>query len=129
MLSRNQLFKESSQSTFELVQESQGKDFIFIRNDLGRLAILTREGEVLFEKDYLATTDRTVQYYNFGADRKLFVVKNNSTVYLYNQNGKLLNAKSLTSDFPVSIVYFSNDNICQIYLAHSNTIEIKRINF
>ena len=129
MLSRNQLFKESSQSTFELVQESQGKDFIFIRNDLGRLAILTREGEVLFEKDYLATTDRTVQYYNFGADRKLFVVKNNSTVYLYNQNGKLLNTKSLTSDFPVSIVYFSNDNICQIYLAHSNTIEIKRINF
>lgn len=129
MLSRNQLFKESAQSSFELVSESQGKDFVFVRNDLGRLAILTKDGEVMFEKDYLATTDRTVQYYNFGADRKLFVVKNNSTVYLYNQHGKLLNAKPLTSDFAVSIVYFSNDNVCQIYLAHSNTIEIKQINF
>lgn len=129
MLSRNQLFKESAQSNFELIPESQGKDFVFVRNDLGRLAVLDKEGGVLFEKDYVTPKERIVQYYNFGADRKLFVVKNGSTVYLYDQYGKLLNAKPLSSDFPVSVVYFSNDNVCQIYLAHSNTIEIKQINF
>lgn len=129
LLSRNQLYKDSEQSKFELVTESQGKDYVFVRNDLGRLAILTQTGDVLFEKDYTLTTDRTVQYYNFGADRQLYVVKNDSTVYLYDQYGKLINTKPLTSDFPVSIVYFSNENVCQIYLAHSNTIEIKRINF
>lgn len=129
MLSRNQLFKESQQSKFELVPEGQGKDFVFVRNDLNRLAVMSQTGDVLFEKDYTLSTNRHIQYYNFGADRQLFVVKNDSTIYLYNQYGKLLNTTPLTSEFPVSIVYFSNENICQIYLAHSNTIEIKRINF
>ena len=129
MLSRNQLFKESSQSNFQLVAAKQGGDYVFIRNDINRLAVLSSQGDVLFEKDYMASIDRKVQYYNFGADRKLFVVKNDTSIYLYNQFGKLLNNIPLISDFPISVVYLSNDNLCQIYLSHNNTIEIKQINF
>ncbi len=127
MLSRNQLFKESDQSKFEILIEKQRKDYVFVRNDLNRLSLLTADGNVLFEKDFIASTTRTVQYYNFGADRQLFVIKNDSTIYLYNKYGKLLTNISLASDYPISLVYFSNENACQLYLTHENTVEIKKI--
>ncbi len=129
MLSRNQLFKDSDQSKFELVEESQGKDYVFVRSDLNRLAILSANGEMLFEKDFSEISARHVQYYNFGSDRKLFVIKSNENIYLYNQTGQLLNLLPLISDFPISIVYFGNENACHLYLAHENTIELKKIYF
>lgn len=127
MLSRNQLFKESSQSKFEMLIESQSKDYVFIRNDLSRMSVLSSDGNVLFEKDFPRTSSRTIQYYNFGSDRQLFIVKNDNTVYLYDQTGKLLTNTSLNAEFPVSLVYFSNENICQLYLTHENSVEIKKI--
>jgi hypothetical protein len=127
MHSRHQLVKESSQSTFELLRENQGKDYVFIRNDLNRLSVLSSEGGVLFEKDFSTSEDRSVQYYNFGSDRQLFVVRNNTSVYLYNQRGKLLTNIPLTSEFKVSVVYYGNENVCHLYLSRDNTIEIKKI--
>lgn len=127
MLSRNQLFKESSQSKFELIIEKQGDDYVFVRNDLSRLAVLSKEGDVMFEKDFPSNSIRTVQYYNFGADREVYIIKTESSIYLYNQKGKLLNNTPLISDFDISLVYFSSENICQIYLAHENTVEVKKI--
>ncbi|MCF6360695.1 MAG: hypothetical protein L3J29_08025 [Cyclobacteriaceae bacterium] len=129
MLSRNQLFKESDQSKFELIEESQGKDYVYVRNDLNRLAIVSVDGDVLFEKDFPGISERQVQYYNFGSDRKLFVVKSNENIYLYNQTGELLNLLPLISEFPISIVYIGNENACHLYLAHENTIELKKIYF
>ncbi len=129
MLSRNQLFKETDQSKFRLVVEEQGKDYVFVRHDLNRLAVIASNGEVLFEKDFPTAKKWDVQYYNFGADRKLFVIKSNNSVYLYTQQGELLNHAPLASEFPVSIVYFSNENACHLYLSHENTIELKKFYF
>jgi hypothetical protein len=127
MLSRNQLFKESDQSKFGLLIEKQGKDYVFVRNDLNRLSILSSDGELLFQKDFSTNSARTVQYYNFGSDRQLYVVKNDSSIYLYDKQGKLLTNIPLISDYPISLVYFGNENACQLYLTHENTIEIKKI--
>jgi len=41
----------------------------------------------------------------------------------------LLNHDPLTSEFPISIVYFSNENACHLYLSHENTIELKKLYF
>ena len=127
MLSRNQLFKESSQSKFEMLIESQGKDYVFVRNDLNRLSVLSAKGDILFEKDFPTSANRSVQYYNLGSDRQIYVVKNDSSIYLYNRDGKLLNNNPLISEYKISLVYFSNENICQLYLSHENTVEIKKI--
>ncbi len=127
MLSRNQLYKESDQSRFSLVKEIQGKGFVFTRNDLNRLAILSPNGDVLFEKDFIEGGNRAVQYCNFGADKELYVVRNNKEIYLYDKTGKQLNNDTLTSDYSISLVYFGSTNICQIYLTNNNTLEIKRI--
>lgn len=127
MLSRNQLFKQSDQSKFELLIESQGKDYVFVREDLNRVGVLSTSGEVLFEKDFPASSNRSVQYYNLGSDRQLFVVKNGTSIYLYNKEGKLLNSNPLISDYKISLIYFSDKNICQLYLTHEHTVEIKKI--
>ena len=127
MLSRNQLFKESSQSKFSIVIEKQGGDYVFVRNDVNRLAVLSSDGEVMFEKDFPSSVSRTVQYYNFGADRELYIIKTESSIYLYSKKGKLLNNIPLISDFDISLVYFSSENMCQIYLTHENTVEVKKI--
>ncbi len=127
--SRNQLFKENDQSKFKLVKAKQGDNYVFIRNDLHRLAILSANGDLLFEKDFPNTEDRQVQYYNFGADKELFVVKSGSGIYMYSRTGHLINNEILISEFPAPVTYVHKENACYIYLSNENTIEIKKIYF
>ena len=46
---RSQLYRPASDTRFWLVTESQAKSFVIARQDLNRLAILNRNGELLFE--------------------------------------------------------------------------------
>ena len=127
MLSRNQLFKESDESNFILLKDQHEKDYVFVRKDVNRVAIMSAKGEVLFEKDFIDTGLKKVQFYNLGADRQIFAIKSGADVFLYNRQGKLLNNEPLSSEYAISLVYFGAQNMCYLYLVNSNTIEIKKI--
>jgi hypothetical protein len=125
--SRNQLDKPTSSSHFAVVRERSGQDYIIVRHDLNRLAILDKEGVVKFEKDYLTAGQKKVQYYNFGPDKELYIVIDQSDhlLYLYDGQGNLRNYPDMKSDFPVSVVYRRSKGNCYLYFAQGYTLEIK----
>lgn len=124
---RNQLNKPSSSSQFELIQEHSGRDYVLVRHDLSRLAILDKNGNVKFEKDYNTAVKKNVQYYNFGPDKELYIVidPTDNNLYLYDGQGSLLNYPDIKSGFPVSVVFKNSSGLCYIYFAHEYSLEIK----
>src|SRR5690606_12637306 len=44
ILNREQLYKPSANTTFKLIESSEGKSFVILRQDLRRVAVLNRSG-------------------------------------------------------------------------------------
>ena len=126
-LAKNQLSKPNSSASFKLVIERTGRDYVFARKDVNRLALLNKQGALMFEKDYGNTESKEIQYYNFGPDRELYIVidRFSNTLYLYNRAGDLINSPETQADFPVSVVYRRSTGKCYIYFAHDHSMMIK----
>ena len=125
---RVQLYKPASDTRFWLVKDGLRKTFVIARQDLNRLAILDREGEVLFEKDYLSSEPFGVQYYNFGAGQDMIIVSNavEGKVLIYDDTGTLI-VPELASDFPVSIVHYESRSQYHVYTASADSLYIHSI--
>ncbi len=128
---RNQLYQPTGSSVFTLVIDPVQQDYIIARQDLNRLAILNKDGEVIFEKDYQSYLPKEVKYYSFAVDKQLYVVRNSETgqVYLYNKYGDLINADDLQSDFPVSVIFRKSQAKCYIFTVTNQTIAVKSFAF
>lgn len=128
---RTQLHQPSESSAFSLIIDKVKNDWIIARQDLNRLAVLNKEGNVKFEKDYESASIKEVQYYQFGVDKRLYVVRdsNSGRVYLYNTQGDIVNAGVIYSDYPLSVVYRKKQAKCYIYTARGQTVEVKSFSF
>lgn len=128
---RNQLDQPSNSSTFTLIKDAVNNDFVIARQDLNRLALLSRKGEVIFEKDYQTNGQKDVQYYSLGADKQLYIVRDVDArkIYLYNKSGTLINSDNLLSDYPVSIVYRKSQSMCYIYTSIAHSVEVNYFSF
>jgi hypothetical protein len=116
---------------FSLIIDPVQNDYIITRQDITRLSVMKRDGSVIFEKDYQSGAKKEVQYYSFGIDKQLYIVRDltSGTSYLYNKNGTLINADNVYSDFAVSVVYRKSQSKCYIYTAVNQTIEVKTFAF
>jgi hypothetical protein len=125
---RKQLYRPASDTRFTLVKESLGKSYLITRQDLNRLAILDKEGEMLFEKDFFADDPFKVQYYNFGAGQDMIVVSNAEPgkVLIYDDQGSLI-VPQLDSDYPVSIVHYESRSLYHVYTATADSLFIHSI--
>ena len=131
LYAQKQLYQPSSSSIFSLIVDADLKDYIITRQDINRLAVMAKDGQVIFEKDYQSGTPKKVQYYSFGVDKQLFVVRDMASgmLYLYDKNGNLINADDVYSDFPVSVVYKKTQSKCYIYTVVGQTMEINDFAF
>jgi len=131
MYAKDQFYQPSGTTTFDLLPRYDGQDYVIVRRDLNRLGVLDDQGNELFEKDYMGGGFRDVQYYSFGPEKDMFVVRSTTSgeVQLYEADGTLINADPLTSDFPLSVIYHEALQKVSIYLAHSHTFEIKSFTF
>ena len=128
---RNQLYQPTVASVFSLIIDPVQHDYVIVRQDLNRLAVLARDGEVVFEKDYQADLPKEVKYYSFAVDKQLYVVRNTATgqLYLYNKDGNLINADDLYSDYPVSVIFRKSQAKCYIFTVQNQTIAVKSFAF
>jgi hypothetical protein len=131
LYARTQLDIITGSSRFLLVNDPAQNDFIIARQDLNRLAILSKNGEVIFEKDYQSNSIKDVQYYSLGVDKQLLIVRDTELgkVYFYNKNGTLINSDDVYSDYPVSVVYRKSQSKCYIYTAKNQSIEVSYFSF
>ncbi len=126
ILRKNQLYKPSAATSFKLIPASSGKSFLILRQDLRRIAILNKNGEVLFEKDYLSSEEMDAQYYSFGTERNFVAITDNSQdfTYLYDISGNLINDQPLQSDTQIEMRYSESDSKFYVYRVYESEFSL-----
>jgi len=122
VLVRDQLYKPSKETQFQLVPEATGSTFVIARKELSRLSLLDREAQLLFEKDYLSMSSPMVQYYRFDSQTEVVVVVDapQGMTYMYDQTGKLANYQPLDSHQQVGMLFSSAQGQFTVYHVYNN---------
>lgn len=126
IVSREQLYKPSKNTTFRVILSERKNTFIVARQELGRLSLLDRKGAVILEKDYITSDELAVQYYNYGAGKEIFAVTDRvqEFTYLYNKNGGLINGRPLESSFEVYLHFNESANSFQTHTVYDTKYAI-----
>lgn len=121
-VSTQQLYKPTKDTRFTLVGDALGNTYIIIRQDFNRLSMLDRNGELIFEKDYITSKDLSAQYYYFGVDNEIFVVTDHQQefTYIYDQKGELINFQPLESNFEIGLIYSDASKKYRVYNCYQN---------
>lgn len=131
VLRREKLPRPSKRAMFELVQDEHngGKNFIFVRQEQGKVAVFDQEQELVFEKRFVTSAPKIVQYFNFGGDNIIYAVTETGPqkTYLYNATGKLIGGNALDSSQPVTIYHNEAENTYSLYKVYRN--ELQKVNF
>lgn len=114
---REQLYRPSSQSKFRLIPEASGKDFVLMRQDDNQIAILDKNGNQLFQKDYLSGSLAVGQFYDFGSGRQLYILHDPSQAfsYLYNEKGDLIHLRPVETEHEVGVLFYEAEGSYKIY--------------
>ena len=91
---------------FQLIPDALDRTFVIARQELNRLSILDRRGELIFEKDYLTTRKMTIQFYSFGSDNQFYAVTDpdQQFTYIYDHEGNLTNFQPVESGFKIGLL-------------------------
>jgi len=119
---RQQLLKPTSDTYFELCMDPLERHYVIKRQNANRLGILNRQGEVLFEKDYLSTANLIVQYYLLNNSHSVYAVTDpvQQFTYFYRQDGNLINLSPIESTTEIAMLYYENQRQHQIYSVYDN---------
>ncbi len=129
VLNREELFKPTANTEFSIVNSISGRSFIILRKSENQYDILDRNGNILFQKDYL-DDDFFIQYYDLSPSRQYVVIGNprDQFVYIYDIKGNLITSRPLLGNNPISMIYSGNTDEHQIYLAHQNELKLIQLN-
>ncbi|WP_439881594.1 hypothetical protein ACSX1A_00255 [Pontibacter sp. MBLB2868] len=130
VLKREQLLRPSKSAFFDLVQEgSNGRSYVIVRQDQGKVALFDQDLNQIFEKRYVTSAPKIVQYFHFGGDNKIFAVTETGPqkTFLYNAKGKLIGNTTFENNQPVTIYYNEIANNYSLYKVFRN--ELKKVTF
>ena len=102
--SRRQLLRPEPGSTFKTLFDRNSLDWILVRSAFSKTAILTKEGEELFEiKDIQPKP--VIQYHFFGVDNRFITIGSGNYTTIFDMSGKRLGDKPIPSEMPVQLTY------------------------
>ncbi|MCE7069964.1 hypothetical protein LZG74_06600 [Dyadobacter sp. CY327] len=102
--SRKQLLRPEPGSKFKTLFDRNSLDWILIRSLNSKTAIITKDGNDLFEiKDILPNS--IIQYHFFGVDNRFITIKSGSYTTVFDMTGKRLGDKAIPSEMPVQLTY------------------------
>jgi hypothetical protein len=102
--SRIQLLRPEPGSRFKTLFDRNSQDWIVVRSAFSKTAILTKEGQELFEiKDILPNS--VIQYHFFGVDNRFISIRSGNYTTLFDMSGKRLGDKAIPSEMPVQLTY------------------------
>ncbi|MEJ8756093.1 hypothetical protein WG947_03735 [Pontibacter sp. H259] len=130
VLRRDKLPRPSKRAMFELVQEENGnRHFVFVRQEQGKVAIFNQDQKLLFEKRFVTSAPKIVQYFNFGGDNIIYAITETGPqkTYLYNATGTLIGEKPLDNNQPVTIFHNEAENTYSLYKVFRK--ELQKVNF
>ncbi len=126
VLKREQLVKPTKESSFRLVADALGKNFVIIRQEYNKISILDRNGEMIMGKELITSGNLIAQYYNFSSSNQIFIVTDldQEFSYVYDSKGELITFEPLESSFPVGLLYISRDNEYFLYKCYHNSFSV-----
>mgnify|MGYP002078535534 CR=1 FL=1 len=126
VISRDQLYKPMRDSRYWMVMERQGKSFIIVRQEGGRIALLDAAGNELFQKDYISSSTLEIQYFDFGSGRKIYTVtdREQEFSYIYDQSGSLINQQPIESSFTPAIIFSESTGAYTVYNADERKLQL-----
>ncbi|GHA71926.1 hypothetical protein [Pontibacter akesuensis] len=130
VLNTEQLLRPSKRALFELVPEaSNGRSFVIARQEQGKLALFDQDLNELFEKRYVTSASKIVQYFNFGGDNRIVAIteRGPQKTYLYDMKGNLIGNRTLENYQPVTIYFNETSNSYTLYRVHRN--ELMKLEF
>ncbi|RIJ37019.1 hypothetical protein [Pontibacter oryzae] len=130
VLNQEQLMRPSKRALFELVPEgSNGRSFIIVRQEQGKVAVFDQDLKEVFEKRYVTSASKIVQSFHFGGDAKVYTITETGPqkTYLYDASGNLIGNRTFENRHPVTIYYNETANNYTLYRVFKN--QLKKINF
>lgn len=130
VLQQQQLHRPSKRAMFDLVPESSnGRSAVIVRQEMGKVAIFDQDLKELFEKRYVTSAPKIVQYFRFGSVNRIYAITETGPgkTYLYDANGRLIGGRSLETNNPVTIYY--NDITHDYTLYYTSGKELKKLRF
>lgn len=126
VLSREQLYKPSAATTFRLVPGALNRGFVILRQDMRRVAVLGRKGEVMFEKDYLSSEEMKAQYYHYSAENIKIAITDpvQSFSYIYDMAGNLISGQPIESDEEIGLIYYEGNNNFRLYSVYGRKFSL-----
>jgi len=129
VLKREQLPRPSKSAMFDLIPDAGGRSFIIVRQDQGKVAAFDQDLKELFEKRYVTSAPKIVQYFNFGGGNQVYAITETGPqkTYLYGADARLIGGRSLESNQPVSIFYNEVGNNFTVYKVYRR--ELQKLTF
>lgn len=121
---KNQLFKPSLKSTFDLISDKLGTDFIVIRKDEGKTFVFDSKGNELFKFDFVLQESDWLDFYNFRNESEIFVVNKGGELLIYDKLGSLKTNSSFNTSNRVGIVYYQNRGEYELFINFENQLAI-----
>ncbi|MDN5215403.1 hypothetical protein QQ020_25210 [Fulvivirgaceae bacterium BMA12] len=123
---RKQLLRPTKDATFKLAIDALGRTYIIARQEQNRVSVLDRNGEEIFEKDYAASGEMAVQYYDFGRGQRVYALTDQQQefTYLYDADGKLINYQPIESGFNIGLMYFESRKSFRVFKNYENNFSI-----
>lgn len=118
VVSRSRVATWSRTSTFRIIPNQNQSSYVVAREEGGRLTLFEPTGKQVLTQSFVTSGTKPVQYFDFGNDRRIFVVTEPGPrkAYLYNSQGHLLGKEPFASSAPgVGLNYDANTNTYRLY--------------
>lgn len=101
---RQQLMRPESSSRFRTLFDCNSLDWLLIRQEDSRIAILNKDGKELFEIVNVKSGSE-IKYHFFGTDNRFISVTSGGYTTIFDLTGRLIGDKPIPSDKPVRLAY------------------------
>ncbi|NMM50184.1 hypothetical protein [Marinigracilibium pacificum] len=121
-----QLVKIGPNTKFELIPDALDKTYLIAAIDGTRVRIMSKDLEILFEKDFLQTDKLNFQYYQFSATEQIIIITDavQEMSYLYSRKGDLINGRPFQSSHDIALLYFENDKKYKAYCVFGDALQV-----
>lgn len=125
VVSKEELFKESKDTKFQIVPDALNNTYLISRNDEYRLVLLDQDENEIFTKDYLGSDGLLVQYYYFSPEDIIYAITDSQQgfTYLYRGNGELINSQPINSVGKIGLLFSESSSEYTVYSVSDSTYQ------
>ena len=114
---RRKLPAGKQRAEYQLVPEPQGKSYIVVRQEPGKISLYSQTQKLLLQKNFITSSPKLVQYFDFGPLNRIYAITETgpAKLYLYNYRARLIGEQPLPNKLPVAIEYRENTQSYTLY--------------